>query len=403
MKNFTKWSRIFGSWTANAEYEVKIPLYGNVKASVYVSQYLSFDSMGNYARDLCSPPCNITGNEICLMSDWDKTGGKPPLETNAFYCQNSTDENAMVQGAEANLYFYFGVNFDAAGDVTDLDTGGWVGPYSLLLPDDDDDPMTTEKTTKIRYVNSPATKYLQRPLDYTLTTSTSDFPRLFGELAVNNTISKQAGDISDPFAENRNTCDNGDAKPILPLVDFRIDENDDIQIDFTFHLFVYPASESLRATFEQWASDPTKPVSGPYCWNGDPTQGFTFDLDYDSSNPNNLLNFNAGCVDDLPCVPDNLKGISYGETAEIHNSQTSTLDLSLILYLIVACVLLSLSSVYMGCRLSRMKNELKIAKLGGSGDDEENDLSTRLVDHAEGVTPSSSDLGSYDRLTDGPE
>ena len=125
------------------------------------------------------------------MSDWDKTGGKPPLETNAFYCQNSTDENAMVQGADANLYFYFGVNFDAAGDVTDLDTGGWVGPYSLLLPDDDDDPMTTEKTTKIRYVNSPATKYLQRPLDYTLTTSTSDFPRLFGELAVNNTISKQ--------------------------------------------------------------------------------------------------------------------------------------------------------------------------------------------------------------------
>jgi hypothetical protein len=126
---------------------------------------------------------------------------------------------------------------------------------------------------------------------------------------------------------------------------------------------VYPASESLRATFEKWASDPTKPVSGPYCWNGDPTQGFTFDLDYDSSNPNNLLNFNAGCVDDLPCVPDNLKGIRYGETAEIHNSQTSTLDLSLILYLIVACVLLSLLSVYMGCRLSRMKNELKIAKV----------------------------------------
>lgn len=119
-----------------------------------------------------------------------------------------------------------------------------VGPYSLLLPDDDDDPTTgPSKVTKIRYVNSPATKYLQRPLDYTLTTSTSDFPRLFGELAVNNTIAKQTGDVTDPFEENKNTCANGDAKPILPLVDFRIDENDDIQIDFNFHLFVYPASD----------------------------------------------------------------------------------------------------------------------------------------------------------------
>ncbi|GMH72597.1 hypothetical protein TL16_g05960 [Triparma laevis f. inornata] len=48
-------------------------------------------------------------------------------------------------------------------------------------------------------------------------------------------------------------------------------------------------------------------------------RSFTFDLNYDSSNPNNLLNFNAGCVDDLPCVPDNLRGVNYGETAEVRN------------------------------------------------------------------------------------
>ena len=52
MKNFTKWSRIFGSWTANAEYEVKIPLYGNVKASV-VSTPLLFLFFFNCRVLLC--------------------------------------------------------------------------------------------------------------------------------------------------------------------------------------------------------------------------------------------------------------------------------------------------------------------------------------------------------------
>lgn len=127
MKNITKWERIFGTWIANADFDVKVPFYGHIKASVYVSQYLSFDSMGNYARDLCSPPCDVMSkNEICLMSDWDKTGGKPPRTTNTFYCQNSTEVDAMVQGADASLYFYFGVHFDVAGEVTNVDTGGWV-------------------------------------------------------------------------------------------------------------------------------------------------------------------------------------------------------------------------------------------------------------------------------------
>ena len=69
---------------------------------------------------------------------------------------------ARVQGSDANMYVYFGASFDVAGSVTEVDTGGWIGPYSLLLPDDDNTTKTNAGVTKIRYVKSPQTELLQR-------------------------------------------------------------------------------------------------------------------------------------------------------------------------------------------------------------------------------------------------
>lgn len=71
---------------------------------------------------------------------------------NTFSCMPMNDTDARVQGSDANMYVYFGASFDVAGDVTAVDTGGWVGPYSLLLPDDDDTRTTNAGVTKIRYV-----------------------------------------------------------------------------------------------------------------------------------------------------------------------------------------------------------------------------------------------------------
>ena len=71
---------------------------------------------------------------------------------NTFSCMPMNSTDARVQGADANMYVYFGASFDVAGSVTAVDTGGWVGPYSLLLPDDDNVTEGGPGVTKIRYV-----------------------------------------------------------------------------------------------------------------------------------------------------------------------------------------------------------------------------------------------------------
>ena len=179
---------------------------------------------------------------------------------------------------------------------------------------------------------------------------------------MNHTITKQSGDISDVYAPYYKTCTNGDARPILPLIEFYLDDDEKLRIKFRYHLFVYPDGDTLQSKFSDWAADPTKPVSGPYCWNGDPNKGYTFDFNFDSGNPSDLVNFNAGCVDGIPddaCVPPNLMGCEGGAEADIHSTQSATLDLSLTFYLAVGCALLAACTVCLGCWVRRLKRDVR--------------------------------------------
>ena len=73
---------------------------------------------------------------------------------------------------------------------------------------------------------------------------------------MNRTIDKQSGDITDIYSPYYKTCENGDAKPVLPLIEFYKDEEDKLSVTFKYHLFVYPDGDTLKEVSKVPAPSP---------------------------------------------------------------------------------------------------------------------------------------------------
>ena len=164
-------------------------------------------------------------NEVCIM-ETQPGANWPPVRD--FFCVPIDDGVGRVEGGDASLYFYFDINFKVPiiGVDTQQGTGGWAGPYTVLLPDFTVDPtsdsMGCTSGMKLRYVNSLTTSLLQMPLEYNLTEDLADYTNFLGPHSVQNMAEIQG--TGEGWEENPwgggGTCEGGDVKPVLPVMEW---------------------------------------------------------------------------------------------------------------------------------------------------------------------------------------
>jgi len=220
----------------------------------------------------------------------------------------------MSFGAKVDAGFPFGIH-------KSHDSGGWVGPFSVILAQNDtkDEDDVVDRYT-VRYVESPTTPYLRMEPNCTLF-SPSDFERYMGLEAVRETLKVQSNASSadtDPFGPQLKNCDNGDVRPILPLFEFAFVENDkgeeQVQVRFKYKVLTIPHKSdimykvypNLQKRMNTGSSG--FHISGPYCYGDDPKRGWTFDFNYDSRHEDSLLRLDHGCMEGAPAFRMSLSG-----------------------------------------------------------------------------------------------
>jgi len=185
-----------------------------------------------------------------------------------------------------------------------------------------------------RYVETPSTQFLHMPKNCTLLKE-HDFQKLAGPEAVKSTVRGQYSDENgnaddDPYSKYLKTCSNGEVKPMLPSMEFEFVQNDDgedgtesINVKLNYKLLVVPKkTDYVYKLFPMIQNRMNKAgygftISGPYCYEEDPRRGYTFDLDFDSSDAS-FFKLDHGCVEGLPCIPP---------AAELYaESQNSSID-----------------------------------------------------------------------------
>ena len=193
------------------------------------------------------------------------------------------------------------------------DTGDWIGPLSVVMAQNETAVLDIDNVVdqySIRYVQTPTTPYLRMDPNCTLF-SPDDFQKYMGMTAVKETIKVQSNAThgKDPYEQYLGTCQNGDVRPILPLMEFTFVESPDqpekesVQVQLDYKVLSFPhKSDIMYKLFPRLQKRLNQPgsgfhVSGPYCYGEDPKRGYTFDFTYDSRHETNLLDLVHGCVE----------------------------------------------------------------------------------------------------------
>jgi hypothetical protein len=382
-KNWTKWGKLFGSWSAEAEFYSDTDKDTPV-LQMYVVSHITCDQNHPYARECGCDTLN--SNQVCNYRTTYANHHFPGTN----FCLDIEDSmrpnqfGFRVQGGDAVMYFTFGVSlkfplFNVDKFVT---TNNWMGPYTLLLPDNnlqqggDNVTNTGGNLTAIRYVSTAVSDMISQPYGYNVTVDPPDFTRLFGQQAINATLQTQhklqalLDANTDPYAYAL-ACDNGDVKPLLPLLDFYHDANDEFQVKFKYQTFIYPDNEWERKLFNTWIKD-GYPIKGPYCWNGE-LQGYFLDFNFDTAKPNKNLNFKSGCFNNTPCVPEFMNDCGAAGSADISiPAESGTIELAWTIYFAAAAGTFLLLSLILGtcmCRQSRKhSSEMKTMRMAVTRD-----------------------------------
>jgi hypothetical protein len=254
MKNLTLLSSLLGTWSTWTHLSSHIPGLGRYEVMAYfVVHFVPDPTRQNNACDDnvdfldlsnsttsssmdISNWCREWNNEYCQYTHEELKHAQPK-------CFNMTNKHVVSDWSDVNAYYNIGISMSAGFpfnfDNEHRDTGGWIGPYSIILAQkpsqsssssssssftdttdtNDNDDMDTYA---IRYVRTTLTSHLQRyPINQTL------FPfegylLSFGPDAVTATIAQQATiqHGQDPFVSQYATCQHGNITPILPLYQF---------------------------------------------------------------------------------------------------------------------------------------------------------------------------------------
>lgn len=323
MKNLSHLAAALGTWTADTT--LKSHYHGGldyVSVRAYAVIHLMPDPMRGYG---CQSSCNAMENQVCLRRRRrrrrsNETG---PLED---VCVKM--EDAVVEWSDLTVFFYFGVAVtvgDKPDVPIDLSTGGWIGPYNIIVAEastQDDNTTNITDQYAFRYVMTPSVSYLQPPSDSNKATiiPNDSFSTYLGKESVQETIRRQSNrNMSlDPYAYASGTCENGNVTAMLPHLEFWFrgqgDNNATMETSLTYKILTvfdsyskeYALMPLIRKAFNNSITRGLA-VSGPYCHHGDGNGSWAFDLnltsfggnDSDMSNPS----FVRGCMEGLPCVP----------------------------------------------------------------------------------------------------
>lgn len=310
MKNNTQIASLLGTWTGETHLKTDI---GSYELSAYFVIHFMPDPTREYACTLSD--CSEFQNHVCK---WN-------METKKKQCIDLTTSSELLDWSDINAFVYFGAKVDVGFPFNkhrSEDTGGWIGPLNIIMAQDDIDsstgPVTLDRYAS-RYVTTPITQLIRMPENCTLL-ERQDFDMIVGKNAVINTVQGQYDlsgdddDDKDPYEKYKHTCENGDVKPMLPLFhfDFIQDSNtgtESINVKLKYKLMTIPSKKDymyeiypqIQQRFNRLNTG--FQISGPYCYGNDPNRGYSFDMNFDSTDPKEMIKVQHGCVEGLPCLP----------------------------------------------------------------------------------------------------
>lgn len=418
MKNSTRLASLLGTWTGQTHLKADI---GSYELLAYFVVHIMPDPMRGNGCSL--PDCLEEENRICVLDDNNK-----PL------CQDMAGN--VLNWADAVAFMYFGAKIDVGFPFNKHraeDTGGWIGPLNLILAEgniqidlssvSDGDSTTIVDRYLSRYVETPTTPYLRYPENCTLLAK-DDFVRVAGPQAVRNTAEvqydpnrKNDDDDYDPYEQYYKTCENGDVKPILPLFQFdfvqknpqnKSDELDEsgedgdddgdndgdqesVEVKLNYKLLTMPSKKDFMYNIYPMVqrkfnkADLGFHISGPYCYGDDPNRGYTFDMNFDTRDPKQMINLDHGCIEGLPCVPPAAElydqaGSSIHVKPSTLPDHTTTIGVGSSIYFALIIIFLTTLLMISGrsnCKLRKELSSIQALDEGdvdydGGGDDTEN-------------------------------
>ena len=307
MKNSTRIASLLGTWTGTTHLKTSI---GDYELMAYFVIHFMPDPSRNNQCTLEN--CNEYENKICQLSRHSQV-----KENKSCMNLSETGSDDVSTWSDLSAFMYFGAKIDVGFPFNKHraeDTGSWIGPLNIILAQDTphiQGPILDRYLT--RYVKTPSTPYLRMP-DNSSLINERDFDNMAGATAVNNTQHSQYTiDDTDPYQKYEHTCEHGNVEPLLPLFEFNFVDNDQgeemIEVKLDYKLMTMPRKKDYmygiypKIKNRVNRADLGFHISGPYCYGDDPNRGWSFDMNFDSKEPKQMLNLVHACVEGLPCVP----------------------------------------------------------------------------------------------------
>jgi len=377
-KNNTRIASLLGTWTGTTHLKTDI---GSYELMAYFVIHLMPDPMRGYTCSL--DDCKEVENKACVLNAHGDGECKDIADT-------------LLDWSDVSAFLYFGAKIDVGFPFNKHraeDTGGWVGPMNIVMAQDNSFMLDASGTgTDIadsqavvdryisRYVQTPSTEFIQMPKNCTLLRE-EDFRKIAGDEAVKQTAEAQYDPNSnndpdeDPYEQYLNTCENGDVKPLLPLFQFdfiKADEESDeeaIEVKLNYKLMTMPRKKDyMYDIYPKIMNRVNKAnlgfhISGPYCYGDDPKRGYSFDMNFDSRSPKQMMKLEHACVEGLPCAPPaaELYVLSGGSSIDVKPipDDATTVDVAPSIFFAIVVTMLSSVIFYLYRSNQKLRTRLE--------------------------------------------
>ena len=302
-------------------------------------------------------------NEICIREGNSTTYN--------FTCGNMQTD--ISDWSDAVMLYHLGYQVDVPGYHQYEDTGRFVGHFTLTFPQMNvtEYNQTHEEPEGRRYVDIYTTRYVNSVYSNKIympqecdVFNYKNFEQLGGQEALNWTIHYQRYppefDVYEPYLD---TCDNGNANPIMPLFTFLFSRStkppfdEIIDFDLKYKLFVAPSDSSGM----EFLKGLGLPIDGPYCFNGE-LKGYTFDFSFNSIEGNDYVQYEHACIEGEPCLSLAYSKCSLCSDIEVRESNGgTTIQVGILIWLILSITFIG--SFFICSIVNNIKNRKRIRLL----------------------------------------
>jgi len=319
---------IYGTWTIDLKLETDIWGYS---AEFYVITHILCDDQ-------------LKGNK-CSLDNCDSQLGKVCLKdgNSSKYCGDMKE--LTIDWSDIVLYYYMGYKVKGGGYDEDKSTEEWIGPYNSILEENKVDESIID-SYKLKYVNGPSLPYaISKPKECELFDHDA-FLNYFGPAAINTSVNIQALNMTldEAFEPYYKTCDNGSVQPAMPM--FRFDfipdkDGEMINVHIDYKLFLIPNEDDSLYDILPKLQKQGLPISGPFCYEGDPNRAYSLDIDGDSTDSNLFTLYHSG-VKGLPYTPDSVEKCGCYNGEDLVEGSSTTLRVGTLFYLVISTIVLSI-------------------------------------------------------------